>query len=50
MVDKKTFVNNTLDHVITLSPQDFHGNIFCETLLKCITCNKLIEHIVSVLM
>lgn len=51
MVDKKKFVNNTLDHVIILSPQDFHGKIFCETLLKCsVTCNKLIKHIVSVLM
>lgn len=50
MVDKNKFVNNTLDHVIALFRQDFHGNIFCETLLKCITCNELIKPIVSVLM
>lgn len=28
MVDEKIFVNNTLDYMITLSPQDFHCKIF----------------------
>lgn len=50
MVDEKIFLNNTLDYMITLSPQDFHGKIFWETLLQFISCNKLIKHIVSVLM